>query len=678
MKYLTWTPVILALTLCFWTVPDAAEQASVPPLPSLPVGYFWSSNITKPAKLELTSRTTESYLPAGNYDVSCFPVGDNWMITQPGAYTSVKLDTPGGLGMMPRFPVDEPSAGFLYVKRGPYADGTAETARPGWDMTSMPGGQGLYRSPMPVLAHSGARRDRYANNGHRWQGDGGWPALDAYPNYWRPTTPTGPMGLDGVRRSIVPTVTAPDVTILSQVPNVPIYVSFAFVDMLGRETTVSDPLFVAGTGDGDSGSVVIVRQKHETATPPPGCCGYHLYAGTTATDLHRQKVLDREGSSAQYLWPVFLCQFCLNRLDLTTPGPSPSVCVRSILNDPQRQLAAGASTITMNQKAYNQYCPMLFGYDANNLGRSTVGKAKFVHQNTWNGQALQTDIPLLLMQGQNDRVTDLYFDSDDAIVGVTFSDWFGGCAFSNSIERCWFVLGDNVNGNDDTYGLLVDQRATTLAHICSEFRAIDCFFQATVPIKLEGEQTANIKLLGNSYLISLGHTRSLADTAAIYLYAPNGVIAEPQGIGGVFRSVACLCPTAGGTNLILRGVFVDAPCTAVITINTASSCNILIKDGERINGAMRLIESPMGLATRFKMENVIFPVSNRSSAISFMLNQLAIETDFPLGEMVVPSSTFWTSRGIPLIYDTSNFTVKPLWKRTYGFSDSPDTIQVSP
>ena len=116
----------MVAALCF----AEPEQNVVAPSPMTPTGYAWSPNIGKPAKLWFSNRFPWERLQPGNYDFACVPIGDNWILTTVGAYSSVKLAVPGNVSVMPRFPVLEPSPGFVIVMRGPYADDTAVADRP--------------------------------------------------------------------------------------------------------------------------------------------------------------------------------------------------------------------------------------------------------------------------------------------------------------------------------------------------------------------------------------------------------------------------------------------------------------------------------------------------------------------------------------------------------------------
>ena len=119
-------------------------------------GYFWGPKLKNPTALVVNEVRGWLNLAEGNYDVTTLPVGDNWAVPDVNqcAFTSVKMTGRGCISIRPRFPVNEPSAGFLYVIRGPYADGTPVENRGNWQISSYPSGLVNGRISMPVFSHN--------------------------------------------------------------------------------------------------------------------------------------------------------------------------------------------------------------------------------------------------------------------------------------------------------------------------------------------------------------------------------------------------------------------------------------------------------------------------------------------------------------------------------------------
>lgn len=651
--------------------------------PTPPVGYEWSPNIGKPAKLYNAFRFPYARLAAGNYDVATVPVGDNWSLAPMGAFATVKLETPGNFSVMARFQLLEPSCGFVIVSRGPYADGTPVESRPAWKMTTIYGGLVFRRISMPIWAHSGARYDRYATNGYEWRGDGLFPAYDEEA-YWRPSPPTGMKLLDGTQAVITPSMTPPDVTILSSMPAAKVYLAYSIVDMMGRETPISDVLEVPASIYGINSSIIAYRPTDA----PHGSCGFYVYAGTSPDNLHRQPVLDYEGREPRYLWPLWLQQFVFNKLTLTEKHPDPSPVVSSLLNWPQQQEVAGAKVIVADKPEYYLYCPFILRYSLGgvNFGRSTVGKTEFKHRTLFQSGGVEyalknEEIPLCLCQNQNDKITDWSFFSLHAIAGLTFADYSGGQAIGNTFERCLF----DPRGAD-SYGLLVDNRCSSPnSHTCSELLLKHCGFGGTIPVKLEGTQTAKVRFIEFCEFAALGSTRYRADTSGIvYQCCPNGVSFHMvKGINTgyhTFRSLATFAPQQGEGRLILDDVTVDQSTLVGVTFGSYHGGQVVFQNGERINGTPRLVEAPVVFDASLRMSNFTLPMAHRTSCFSAMLNQLTLDLDFQINEIIAPDELKWTQRLLPLVYSIPSdpgyfdFRKKRSLRYTFGFEHSTDAV----
>lgn len=659
---------------------------------ALPSGYFWSPKIQDPAPLTYLFREYWGGMQPGYYDFATMPFGDNWSLLKDGnAFTSVRVQTGCDVSFQPRFPVDEPSAGFFMTMRGPYdSPNVQEENRGEWQVSGPPAGMVWQRLSAPLYGHIGSRYDRYNTNGYAWLGEGWYPHVNN--PYWDKGTPVGPKKFGTNDRVVLqPCQLGPDITIISNVDNLPVYVSITLVDMLGRETRPSTPLLVnVKPNTGTYGSYIGVSRNYPV---PMGTCGVYVYAGYSTDQMYRQPVLDYIGSSPKYLWPIWLQQYILHSIVNTGIKPKPPTVdgVASILNSPQKQVVDGKKLIVYNESEYNLYCPFILPYDSFNFGRiigNANKKCTFKHQNKWiDGRPLQTDIPMLYIQNQRDKMCDAAFQSDYAIAGVTFSDYSGGQGFSDTIERCSFYLS-----GPETYGFLIDERCSVWVgnHTASETRIKECTFVATTPVKIEGNQSAKIRFTNMCSFIPTGNTRYKANTVAtIYACSPNDFdIMDIEGIGSDFGQaralVACACIT-GPPNVTLSEFFADRGFPVYVSFANYVGGKVQFLGGERINAHgeyqnwVRLVEAPTALASNVTCNGV--RMTGESSAISFQLNQLSINSDAPVAEIVAPDETTWTNRGLLFEYAGPgnpayyNFKTKKVLSYTVNYSDAPDSIK---
>lgn len=669
-------------SICLWNV----QEPAVSPVPPPPDGYVWSPCLHKPMQLEVGyaphggGRWSQSRLQPGNYDVATVPFGDNWQSTSIGSYASVKLTKRCGISVMARFPRTESSAGYLIFLRGPYADGASEVDRGDWQLNMLPGGMVRGRASMPVYSHVGARYERYAQNGYPWLGYGG------YPYNLQSTTPAvGPRKLFSTDRvKLAPCATPPDVTILSAIPPQKVWVSYSYVDMLGRETQPSDPICVNEPPFNEGTSVTVCRHN---APLPHGCCGFYVYAGYTCSDLRRQPVLNYIGSQDRFLWPAYLSQFVLHDVRTDTPSPSPSAFVSSLLCKPQQDVLAGLNTINQSG-TYKLYCPFLMHYDSNNWNRDVIGKGRYIHTTTWNDQQLQTDIPLLVLSNFGDHMKNMTFESTSAIAGVASNDWANGaCCMSNVLERCSFTIR-SPEGN----GLAIEERSAIWngSHTASELTLKECTIGATIPVKLEGNQTGKIRFVDNcEFTGGVGATRYPADTVGIvYQCSPSVVFFEfVKGVNGAFRSIVCLNAQSGST-VYIKNLFVDAGCPVYVTFSGIGGGRCDITGGENINSGYnewsRMVEAPVALNALANFDGISRPEG--VSSVSFMLNQLSIIADRPLGEVVAPTEASWLAQGLWLEYppgDPANpayydFSKKRQPRYRFGVAGTTDNSVITP
>lgn len=650
---------LLAMLLCFVASIGFAQN------PAAPTGYAWSPNIGKPPALLPLTVNGYGTLAVGTYDVATVPYGDNWQCPAVGAFTSVTLTKPAEISVMPRFPATEPSAGFVILLRGPYNSGALEADRGAWRISGMPYGIDRGRASMPVYTHSGARYDRYGRNGYLWIPGGFFPVPDVSGTLaaWGPKK----IGSED-RMPLTPCATGPDVTLLSSIPaNATVWIAYAVVDMLGRETPISDPIQIVNP---HAAPVFIhVRRAYDIK---PGACGYRVYAGTTAEDLHRQPVLNYVGSPDKFLWPLHLQQFVLHDLRTDTPGPCPSETVSSLLNKPQQDVLEEKNTIKQLAKNYDLYCPFLLHYNPANFEREIIGKTTYTHKTTFNDQPLESDIPMLVVQNFRDHIHGMKFVSNAAYAGCVTNDYNGGQAFGNTLERCTFHLSAL-----ECVGVLIDERSSSTVgnHTASEMRFKECSISATIPVKTEGDQTAKIRFMENCEFSGGSHTRYPADTVGlVYAACSNHIFFnDVAGINGAYRSLVCSCAPLGQPNITVSDFFVDTGCPVYATFAGYPGGKVSFVRGERINARLpfaRLVEAPVAIDATVVTNNVI--MTGGMSSVSFMLNQLAIDSDRPFGEVVAPTEASWAAMGLPLEYASPgnpayfDFRKKRGMRYTYG------------
>lgn len=658
---------------------------------TLPSGYWWSPKIPAPAQLKPMFRYFWGVMSPGYYDCATVPIGDNWSLATGGAFTTVRIDSSCDVSYNARFPQNEPSAGYFMIQRGPYASPeVAEAQRGAWRINCSPAGLVFRRLSAPVYGHTGSRFDRYNTNGYAWLGEGFYPTIDS--GYWNKGTPVGPKKFYKQERILVtPSQLGPDITILSNVQNRPVYISITIVDMLGRETNPSPALMVDYTQPSAGGSYIGVYRDYDV---PMGSCGFYLYAGYSPDTMTRQPVLNYVGSTPKYMWPIWLQQFILHDIVNTGIKPKPPTVdgVASVLCSPQKQYVDGKMVITYNESEYNLYCPFILRYDSSKFGRILGNHNKtciFKHQSKWlDGRPIMTDIPLLYIQNQRDKIYDASFQSDTALVGVTFSDWSGGQGFSDTIERCGFYLA-----GEDTYGFLVDNRCSMWEgnHTASETRIKECQFVATIPVKVEGNQTAKIRFTNMCGFYATGNTRYKANTVGIvYACSPNDFdFMDVEGVNGAFRSIVGCHPMAGDTRVTISEFFIDQGCPVYASISSYQPSTVQFIGGERINAHSqdwaRLVEAPTALGAVVKFDGV--RITGQASAISFQLNQLSLNLDSPLAELIIPNDSVWLQRGLQFEYPAPNakdngayynFKDKRTLRFTANYADVNDSIKLVP
>jgi len=650
-------------------------------------GYHWSPKLKKPAPLVINEVRGWINLEAGNYDVTTLPVGDNWAVPDVNqcAFTSVKMTGRGCVSIRPRFPVDEPSSGFLYVIRGPYADNTPVSNRGNWQISSYPSGMVNGRISMPVFSHNGARAARYYWNGIPWCGNGFFPQLTSG---WWGSNPIGPKRLwSNIREAIVPCQTAPDVTIINNLPQGKLYMAISKVDMFGRETEMCTPLEV-NVAENQGMCVLSRRYAIEMGT-----CGFYVYVGTSIDNMHRQPVLSYEGAQPKYLWPAHLQQFPLQKFIETgiRHVAPPSYGVASIIPQPYKDIVDGKTIVEFEQDSYDVYCPLILEYDVNQITKNgrVFGSGDrhcvFNHKTMYGNAKLVEDIPMVIISNQRDNVENCTFKSAKAYTGFTFSDPHGGGAFKNSIEDCYVVVN-----SEEGIGLLVDDLSSIWSgnHTTSELRVKRTQFNVTVPVLIEGNQSAKISFVDMCTFWSSGITRYPADTVmSIYSITPNDIDAiDVEGLGGAARAITCVCSTSGSGRVTIDNFFCDQGAYIYAVFAYYNGGTINLTGGERINAHSqrwaRIAEAPASLGASFKCNGI--RVAERAvTALSFQLNQLSLDLDYDIAEFISPTPEFWISKGRAFEYpapgDTGSsayydFRAKKTSRFTANFADVSDSI----
>ncbi len=599
----------------------------------------------------------------GQYDICTVPVGDNWAMFEPDSCSPISVYVNNScLSLKPRFLFNEASCGFVIaIRKG--------NPRGPWQLLAPQDGNGVFgRISVPVYSHGGSRTHRYMNNGYIIA-----PHKIGFPNTFL-GAPKGPKSLLKKDVTLSPSNMAPYLSFTYGLSG-KLYLALAKVDMFGRETYLSD---VIETPNLQPGSRVYIRRNF---VPEMGACGVHLYAGRSPNKLHRQPVLDVIGR-IKYLWPIWEEQYVLNTYTETNISPIPSSETYSILNWAQQQIVLKKKQIEFKDSECEIYCPFLLNYDTTNFDRQIgqENRCKFVHKTVYSGRKLVEDIPLVYMQNQRDVLKNADFVSEVAPVGLTFSDFSGGQAFSNVTKDCKFELY-----GEDATGFLVDDLSSRWIgeHTSSETKCYNTKFLATTPILIEGNQSCQIKFDKMCSLWAFGNTRYMGDTAIIYAATPNDIdILEPEGIGGTHRNLVCLCCDTGQPHVTLDDIFVDGGCNVYVTVSGTSGGKVTIKNGDSINSHsqvwIRLIESLIGFETSLKIRDC--KINHNCTAISYMLNQLSISLDFPAQLVVMPSVQLWMSKNLPLKWGASeqaghvDFTSKQKFDYHVGFDDMPDTL----
>ncbi len=157
-------------------------------------------------------------------------------------------------------------------------------------------------------------------------------------------------------------------------------------------------------------------------------------------------------------------------------------------------------------------------------------------------------------------------------------------------------------------------------------------------------------------------TRYPADTVGlVYWASPNYVrFNGVKGVNGTFRTLICSCPPSDDSHIVAFDIFVDTGCPVYATFSGYTGGTIAFDGGEKINtrGAWnRLVEAPIARQATLRVRDTyVFP---QVSSVSFMLNQLTIDSNRPFGEVIAPTKELWKSKGLATEYPPNNIDGGP-------------------
>lgn len=648
---------------------------------TLPAGAYWSNNVTvNPAiSLEAFPRETMPFLPAGEYQFAVVPMGDNLCVGPMSPVFTTTLNRPSNVAFRPRFPLREPSSGYLMLSK--LATDTD------WKIGGLPSGQSYYkRMPFPIYAHGGHRYNNFKFNGLPWY-TSQQPGLND--GYYNVGPAFGALRKDLVNRMPLSAPEfAPDISIISDVENIPVYVSISFVDFLGRETGLLPILTLPARPDLESSLGTVVQFVRRYAVPMQ-CAGVYVYAGFSTDTMTRQPLLDREAAPGEslepeYLWPRHLSTYVLNKIVNSGIYNAPSEVVASPFNAIQKRLEAGDWRISYDQSSYNQYGPMVLPYNGSfPWGYDRVigtdwEYAEFIHKTDCGGIPLVTaKSELVVVESYCDRLRNARFISQTSLAALASNDYSGGQAFSFLAESCRFRTdspeGIGIEVNDAS-------SAGSGSHTASEWRVKNCEISAANPIKVEGNQTGMFAFTDYCEFGGNGsNSRYPADTAAlIYHCAPAHMLfRDVKGVNGLQRSLAIL----GGNNastLLIDTIFVDAGINVFFTFQGIYGGDVTLSGMGAINSPdslewVRKTEAPIGLRVRVRTKNIRY--DHKNSSISFLLNQLLTESDREDAQVVTMTPGLWQQKGIPVVNDQGwDWSIKQQGVYQYGDAAIADGI----
>jgi hypothetical protein len=658
-------PVVLLLSLPSYLYSQTAAPASPP------TGYVWSAQLSKPPALAFNSRQIYGASNAeGLYDYLIQTVGDNWCVSSCTGYATVHQ--PAGATVAVRFSsvVLDQSCGWLVWRRGPYVDGTLDPNRGPWKVGGPQDAGAWPTVSMPIVTHHGGDFRRYWTNGWLYSEATNFSKDGPHGQFYQRTQAIGPVHLDGTRRALPdPPDFAPDLTLLSAVPNTRGWAGFCWVDQFGRESQLSDLVTCPPIAGTKSTCVELGRP----CQPPHGACSVHLYYGTDPHSLRRVPVLSRIGSLDQYEWPLHLTRYYVHQFRADSPAPQPSAICQSWLNPIQFGIQTDQMIIN-KPGTWQLYCPLLLSYDPQHFGR-IIGDQ---HARLKLVQAGAFPSPTIIILNQRDRLMNLDVVATTACAAIASSDFSGGQAFSNELIGCTFQ-----NKTRDGYGLLVDEQSSVTwgNHTASELLVHHCTFSAARPIKLEGRQTAKFRFNDRTTINCTGPTRYPNEVCAIEAFTPNTVSFDAiEGVNGLnnFRTFVGLYSTEGAPTVYISDVFIDHGCSVICAYGPNTGGVVEFTRGDKIGiyGAdrtwFRLAECPNSVSARLKSRGLQF--SETGSILAYNLNSFLADLDRPIKEVVSPSQEEWTARGLPLQFAGKDWTKPALRTWSYGMNDGTDSI----
>lgn len=313
------------------------------------------------------------------------------------------------------------------------------------------------------------------------------------------------------------------------VPNIDLEIAYCEVTHTG-ETELSPPrASAAGSFWGDADSRTFREILFYNIPPPYGSLGRHVYARPAGTTTwYRQpnpQCFPQTGvplTPEDYLWRHGEQQGNMYhyRTDVVhSPVADPRSEICNLLQARMDVLAQGqviivdVAEVKTKTPIYDRYGP---GNNEQNLQvigeygvqwkltQDTAPPAGCVNQGTnW---------PLLLISNQKSKWKDCVVRTTNGWAALAYLEWSGGQCFGNEFHNC--------NFNGPNRGASMTYASGAAGHTPSEQLFNGCSFSGKVALEITGNQTANVRVNGPTYLFSPLRTRG---SSCMLLDTPNQV-----------------------------------------------------------------------------------------------------------------------------------------------------------
>lgn len=331
------------------------------------------------------------------------------------------------------------------------------------------------------------------------------------------------------------------VVVPTSIPNKRFRVAYCFVAETGETalsppTAWSDPVDVAGWTRAQAVEFSLVIGSHW----PQGALGYRVYLQfeNDAEPWRRLPASHCHGVPSHdddYLFQLWDRQpQCLTYYE-TAPTHTPAVQAKSTLSGLHLALketgwwpwAPVSVDIVVEVDRISVSCPVHDEWGTSGTGTPFKFGRKIMSSNLKEWIISQSPSgpskywPVVHVSNSYSRWWFCSFIGSGASAGVSFDDMAGGQTFGNKFWECKFSPGKAERGGL-SYGVIVCERSTAGrgGHTHSEGRYFDCNFTADVPIRLGGNQTANINFSDTLSSCTTGKGRR---TTALWLICPNEV-----------------------------------------------------------------------------------------------------------------------------------------------------------